>query len=152
MKEISTEIIIQGSSADVWNVLTDFRSYPRWNPFIKEIRGDLIVGSKLELKIVTPKKKIRTYNPVVTVVTPDSELRWYGRAFMPGILDGERIFKISNDAGQSVRFEHKEIFGGLGALIGGKFLVKDIFESENNMNKALKLEVESKNKTMTELK
>ena len=50
MKEISTEIIIQGSSADVWNVLTDFRSYPRWNPFIKEIRGDLIVGSKLELK------------------------------------------------------------------------------------------------------
>ena len=152
MKEISTEIIIQGSSADVWNVLTDFRSYPRWNPFIKEIRGNLIVGSKLELKIVTPKKKIRTYNPVVTVVTPDSELRWYGRAFMPGILDGERIFKISNDASQSVRFEHKEIFGGLGALIGGKFLVKDIFESENNMNKALKLEVESKNKTMTELK
>ena len=71
---------------------------------------------------------------------------------MPGILDGERIFKISNDASQSVRFEHKEIFGGLGALIGGKFLVKDIFESENNMNKALKWEVESKNKTMTELK
>jgi|1185.fasta_scaffold51317_2 hypothetical protein len=152
MKEISTEILIQGSSADVWNVLTDFRSYPRWNPFIKEIRGDLIVGSKLELKIVTPKKKIRTYNPVVTVVTPNSELRWYGRAFMPGILDGERIFKISHNGSQSIRFEHKEIFSGLGALIGSRFLVKDVFESENNMNTALKLEVESKNKTMTELR
>jgi hypothetical protein len=152
MKEISTEILIQGSGADVWNVLTDFRSYPRWNPFIKEIRGDLIVGSKLELKIVTPKKKIRTYNPVVTVVTPNSELRWYGRAFMPGILDGERIFKISHNGSQSVRFEHKEIFSGLGALIGSRFLEKDVFESENNMNTALKLEVESKNKTMTELR
>jgi hypothetical protein len=152
MKEISTEIVIQGSSVDVWNVLTDFRSYPRWNPFIKEIRGDLIVGSKLELKIVTPKKKIRTYNPVVTVVTPNSELRWYGRAFMPGILDGERIFRINHNGSQSVRFEHKEIFSGLGALIGSRFLVKDVFESENNMNTALKLEVESKNKTMTELR
>lgn len=152
MKEISTEITIQATKADVWTVLTDFRSYPRWNPFIQEIKGDLKVGSKLELKIVTPQKKIRKYNPVVTVVSPNNELRWQGKAFMPGILDGERIFRISNEAETLVRFEHKEIFGGLGALIGGKFLVKDIFESESNMNRALKLEVESKNKTMADLR
>ena len=152
MKEISTEITILASRADVWSVLTDFRSYPRWNPFIKEIKGDLKVGSKLELKIVTPQNKIRRYNPVVTLITPNSELRWAGRAFMPGILDGERIFRITTVANDSVRFEHKEIFGGLGALIGGKFLVKDILESENSMNRALKLEVESKNRTMEELR
>ena len=75
MKEISTEITIEGSSAAVWDVLTDFGSYPTWNPFIREIKGDPIVGSKLELKIMTPRKKIRKYNPVVTVVTPNRELR-----------------------------------------------------------------------------
>jgi hypothetical protein len=152
MKEISTEITIQATKADVWNVLTDFRSYPRWNPFIQEIKGDLKVGSKLELKIVTPKKRIRKYTPVVTLVSPNSELRWHGKAFMPGLLDGERIFRLSNEGETLVRFEHKEIFGGIGALIGSKFLVKDIFESENNMNQALKLEVESKNKTMADLR
>ncbi|HEY7570248.1 MAG TPA: SRPBCC domain-containing protein [Nitrososphaeraceae archaeon] len=152
MKEISTEITIQATKADVWNVLTDFRSYPRWNPFIQEIKGDLKVGSKLELKIVTPKKRIRKYTPVVTLVSPNSELRWHGKAFMPGLLDGERIFRLSNEGETLVRFEHKEIFGGIGALIGSKFLAKDIFESENNMNQALKLEVESKNKTMADLR
>lgn len=152
MKEISTEIIIEGSSAAVWEVLTDFGRYPTWNPFIREIKGDPIVGSRLELKIMTPRKKIRKYNPVVTVVSPNRELRWYGRALLPGILDGERIFKISDSENQTTRFEHKEIFGGLGALIGGKFLVNDILESENNMNRALKHEVESKSKTMADLK
>jgi hypothetical protein len=152
MKEISTEITIQATKADVWNVLTDFRSYPRWNPFIQEIKGDLKVGSKLELKILTPKRRIRKYNPVVTLVLPNSELRWHGKAFIPGILDGERIFRLSNEAETLVRFEHKEIFGGIGALVGSKFLVKDIFESENKMNQALKMEVESKNKTMSDLR
>lgn len=147
MKEISTEINIQGSIEDVWNVLTDFPSYPKWNPFIRHITGHPIVGSRLELEIMTPKKKIRKYSPIVTSVIPNSELRWHGKSFIPGILDGEHIFKINENSARSIRFEHKEIFSGVGALIGGKFLVRDILESENKMNQALKREVEYKTKT-----
>ncbi|MDR7016726.1 hypothetical protein [Acinetobacter sp. 3657] len=36
-KEINTEIIINGSSEEVWNTLMDFEAYPEWNPFIINI-------------------------------------------------------------------------------------------------------------------
>ncbi len=33
MKEIHTEIEINAPAGKVWRVLTDFPSYPEWNPF-----------------------------------------------------------------------------------------------------------------------
>lgn len=30
----------------VWNVLLDFERHPSWNPFIKSIKGEQIVGKK----------------------------------------------------------------------------------------------------------
>jgi uncharacterized protein YndB with AHSA1/START domain len=38
-KEIITEIEIDASPSQVWQVLTDFEKYPTWNPFIKKISG-----------------------------------------------------------------------------------------------------------------
>ena len=38
----------------VWAVLTDFDSYPKWNPFIHSISGDLRVGGHLIVRIVPP--------------------------------------------------------------------------------------------------
>jgi uncharacterized protein YndB with AHSA1/START domain len=38
MKELHSEIEIDASAERVWAILTDFASYPRWNPFIRSIR------------------------------------------------------------------------------------------------------------------
>jgi uncharacterized protein YndB with AHSA1/START domain len=35
MKELHTEIEIDASAERVWDILTDFASYPQWNPFIR---------------------------------------------------------------------------------------------------------------------
>ena len=44
MKELHSEIVIDASPERVWDVLTDFASYPQWNPFIRRISGELEVG------------------------------------------------------------------------------------------------------------
>ena len=44
---ITTEIEINAPSAVVWKVLTDFPAYGSWNPFIRQIKGKLIVGKRL---------------------------------------------------------------------------------------------------------
>ena len=44
MKELRTEIEIQASDKRVWQLLTDFASFPQWNPFIRQAKGEVKVG------------------------------------------------------------------------------------------------------------
>ena len=57
MKEIRTEIQINASASAVWNVLTDFRAYPDWNPFMVYLKGKPAVGERIEVKMVPPGSK-----------------------------------------------------------------------------------------------
>jgi len=47
MKEIYTEIEINSSAKIIWNILTNFDNYPNWNPFMKQIIGELQEDSKI---------------------------------------------------------------------------------------------------------
>lgn len=57
MKELYTEIEINASASVVWDILTDFNNFPNWNPFIKEISGNLQEGSQIEVFITPPKNR-----------------------------------------------------------------------------------------------
>jgi uncharacterized protein YndB with AHSA1/START domain len=47
MKELKTEILINTTPQKVWEILVDFKRYHEWNPFIKSITGNVVVGSKI---------------------------------------------------------------------------------------------------------
>lgn len=40
---IETQISIQATPQQVWNVLMDVEQYPEWNPFVKKLVGKLAV-------------------------------------------------------------------------------------------------------------
>ncbi len=44
MHTLRTSITIDAPAALIWQILTDFVSFPRWNPFIREATGDLRNG------------------------------------------------------------------------------------------------------------
>ena len=46
MKELHSEIEIAASAQRVWDILTDFSSYPQWNPFIRRISGEAKIGER----------------------------------------------------------------------------------------------------------
>jgi hypothetical protein len=142
LKEISTEIEINAPAEKVWQVLTDFAHFPDWNPFIREIIGSVVEGSRLEIHISTSSGKNRTYKPTLTKIEPNHELRWYGKGLLPGLLNGERIFTIEQLAQNHVRMIHREIFTGLGAFLTGDRMDKDIHHSFEEMNNALKRKIE----------
>ncbi len=48
MKEIYTEIEINASASVVWNIITNFDDFSRWNPFIRKISGKLQEGAQIE--------------------------------------------------------------------------------------------------------
>ena len=37
MKELRSQIEIEAPADRVWQVLTDFATYPEWNPFIRRV-------------------------------------------------------------------------------------------------------------------
>lgn len=49
MKEIITRITIEASPERVWEVLTDIDKYAEWNPFLKQIKGELKLGEKIHV-------------------------------------------------------------------------------------------------------
>lgn len=141
MKEIYTEIEINAPAGVVWDILTDFGHYPQWNPFIKEISGDQIVGAPLEVFIKPPNSNGMKIKPKVLSYIPEEELSWLGSLWIPKLFDGEHSLIIEKIDENKVLFIQKEEFNGLFvSLLSG--MLKDTESGFEAMNRALKREAE----------
>ena len=136
--QLHTEIEIEAAVERVWAVLTDFSSYPKWNPFIRSVVGAPQEGVRLQIAIQPSGGKAMRFSPVVLEAEAGRELRWLGRLMLPGIFDGEHRFLIEPLGEGKVRFEQSERFSGLlvGLLRGS--LDRDTKRGFLEMNQALK--------------
>ncbi len=141
MKEIITEITIDANISTVWNVLMDFENHPKWNPFIKSISGEKIVGKKLEVFIKPPDGNGMTFKPVILKLDVNKEFRWKGKLGIPGLFDGEHFFILEPIEGNKTKFVHGEKFSGLLIPLLGKIFDKTVIGFDQ-MNKALKSKCE----------
>ncbi len=136
-KHFETEINIQSSAENIWSVISDFDSYPKWNPFIRSISGKQEVGSTLKVDLHPPEGKSMKFTPALLVFDKNKEFRWKGKLLFKGLFDGEHYFKIEPLENGSCRFIHGEYFDGI--LVG--MLSKTLAETEQHfklMNEALK--------------
>lgn len=115
-KKITTEININAAPEKVWSVLTDFKNYPDWNPFIRSISGKAEMNNTLKVEIVPPGGRRMVFRPVVITRTENRELKWRGRLFFKGLFDGEHWFKLSGNEDGTTTFFHGEKFTGI--LVG----------------------------------
>ena len=113
MKEIKTEIIINSTVDKVWSTLTDFDSYPNWNPFIKYFKGTPKEGNRIEVKLVPPNSKGMVFKPTILKFIPNKELRWLGHTLISGLFDGEHIFELIPNSDGTTTFIQREKFGGI---------------------------------------
>ena len=95
--EVTTSIEIAATPDNVWAVLSDLASYPRWHPVFLSVTGQVAVGGTLTIttthpasgRTITGKVKVRT-------AEPGRELRWVSR--LAGMTISERVFILSPDA------------------------------------------------------
>ena len=142
MKEIRTEIEIIASAGHVWKILTDFRSFPEWNPFIRRIEGETHKGTRLNVYLQLPGKKEMKFRPKVLSVDPEKEFRWIGHLVIPGIFDGEHIFSIEPLSENNILFVQKEKFTGILASLFLRSIEDATIQGFNGMNQSLKLRAE----------
>ena len=142
MRIIERQIDIAVSASRVWQILTDFRAYSEWNPFIIKIEGRPEVGARLRVRISPPGRSPITFKPTILVLAREWELRWRGRRIVPGFFDGEHSFQIRTHEG-ACRFHQSERFTGIMVPVIGDDVFDAIQQGLEDMNAALKLRAEA---------
>jgi uncharacterized protein YndB with AHSA1/START domain len=109
MKKFSTSTTIHAPPETVWSLLTDAPSYPRWNPTVERIEGEIAQGRKITVH--TTFSKGRAFPAKVTEFSPLHRMVWSGG--MPlGLFKGVRTFTLTPRDG-AVEFSMEEVFSGL---------------------------------------
>ncbi len=143
-KLLYTSIIINASPATIWKELTDFATYPQWNPFIKSIKGEPAPGSTIQVTLQPPNGKPILMKPTVLVFQQQKELRWIGSLGVPYIFDGEHVFRLEENTDDTTTFHHFERFRGILIPFLSTLLDKTTKEGFSLMNEALKQRIEKR--------
>lgn len=136
---VRTEVEIAASKEIVWATLSDFASYPAWNPNTIEIRGTLEPGERIDFR-ARIGESVRELNAQIEQVRQFEVVSWTGP--ISGVLRtffwGEHLFAIEEIAPRRVRFTNSERFGGLLALPMRSYLTRDVAAAYDAANLALK--------------
>ncbi len=148
-KEIITHIEINAAAEKVWSLITDFRSFPKWNPLMLNVSGKAVEGEQLKILVHLFLATDMTVTPVVLKVEPCKELRWAGGAPIPGFLDGEHILIIEPLEEGGVRLIQREVWTGIGVPFFMLWLGSEIHRGFENMNGEVKLLAEQNPETIS---
>lgn len=134
---IDTEIKLNAPVEKVWEIFTNFERYPEWNPFVKELKGEVKEGNQIEVALPG-----MNFKPIVLAYKPKKELIWKGKFLVKGLIDGQHEFLFNENPDGTTTLIHREKFSGI--LI--RFLIKKLKvetkQGFEEMNMALKREVE----------
>jgi hypothetical protein len=133
---IRTEIWIDSSPQQVWEILTATADYPSWNPMISRLVGELREGNVIEFTEGTGSDSM-TFHPKILTVRTEQELRWKGNVLMTGLFDGEHRFFLEQQGDKTHLVQSEEFTG----LLAGKLtqgVLQETSEQMMTMNIALK--------------
>jgi hypothetical protein len=112
-RTIRSAIEIRAPIELAWAVLTDFPSYPEWNPVVRRLRGRPQAGRRIVIRSQPPGGRALVHRPRVVAWSPPFELRWRTTVLSPRLFCGEHGFRLQSVAEGRVRFVQDETFSGL---------------------------------------
>jgi hypothetical protein len=141
-RRLVTEIQIDASPHNVWNVLTGLSEYQDWNPFVVAGSGEVAVGEEIEIRMRQSEGNDTTFKPIVTEATSPSTFEWLGRLGIPGLFAGRHRFDLlSSETG--TRVVHSEEFSGVLVPLLWNSLDRKTRGGFEAMNVAMKERVEA---------
>ncbi|HWQ26779.1 MAG TPA: SRPBCC domain-containing protein [Chlorobaculum sp.] len=141
MKAFRTEVSIHASQEHVWSILSDFGSYPSWNPFILHVNGQVGQKEKLRLTVKLSVFPPVSFNAAIDRLVPGERIGW-NAVFLNGLMNARHWFELYRLDSGGTRLVHCEEFTGVLsgpvlAILSGSFN-----KGYGLMNLALKKESE----------
>lgn len=140
MKEYHTTIKIGKSIEEVWRGLTDFKTYPNWNPLVGELTGNFEEGGSVKAYIIPLGK---SFSAKISSFKKDKELIWQGTLGASFLLKAEHYYKIKSIDEQHTELLHGEYFTGVFSHFIPKFLLQKMENAFTAHNEALKKRIEN---------
>lgn len=139
--KIYTDIIINASKENVWQVLQDTHTYNKWAAFLTDIQGELINGNKITAKFqLNPTKE--KYNTIEHTIQVNEGTSFFWAEKGPiGICDNHHFIIEAIDKNTSRFIQSDELTKGATILLGA-YLAKTYAKGYKTFNQALKTEVE----------
>jgi len=112
--EVRTEIIIEGSPQQIWDLILDFKEYPNWHPYLSEVLGKVKKGKFLKFKTKdldgNPEGK---FTAKIMELELHKELSWGGNVlFFFSAKHYFRLVKIDETNNKLIKGEYwKGVFG-----------------------------------------
>ena len=142
MHEIVTSVEIAATPARVWQALSDFPAYRRWNPVIRKISGPLVPGGVLSV-LFRPRGSLPVwFRAMLTVVQPELEFRWTGKMIATALFSGDHYFILRPRAPGRTELTQGEVFKGALAPMMYRLLAGYNRAGFLEMNAALKAYLE----------
>ncbi len=118
----AAEVLIESSPDIVWQVLTDFQDWPKWNPEIKKVRGDMKVEKGSVVKWTWGGVKVKA---TIQEVDPPNQLIWTGRLMS---INAVHVWKLS-PRGSRTLLRTEESWDGILAKVFRKMLQTQLEET-----------------------
>jgi len=102
------DVTVHARPERIWALLTDARSFPRWNSTVTGIEGEIREGAKLKVHVPGTD---RVFTPRISGVVPNQRMTWTG-GFSP-VFKGVRTFELHSRSDGTTGFTMAERFSGL---------------------------------------
>lgn len=118
-RRVHTSILLPHPPEEVWRILSDFASYPHWNPLVLRTEGEPGPGARIRITISRPDKPGTVGSMNVRIVDWEAPraLAWRGTIWP--FFQGRHWFRLTAEAG-GTRLDHGEDMGGLYPLLLGE--------------------------------
>lgn len=138
---IETEILINSSKENIWDILMDNTKYEEWNPFIINSEGEIKKNSRIRNTIKT-ESKLMKFKPIITELKKREYFEWLGTLFISGIFNGRHSFELKELDTNKVLLIHKEVFTGILSPMIFRKIERETTEMFIKMNNAIKKQAE----------
>lgn len=88
------ELRIRAPREQVWRVLSDFRRYSEWNPFLWNVVGEAKTGARVLIQMKPPGGNPMRFAARVERAEERHELRWTGRFLSDRLFRAEYGFRL----------------------------------------------------------
>ena len=141
---LQNTVTIAAPTTAVWAVLTAFDERPEWDPYYREVHGELAVGARLTVRAsLNDTSRPVTSRPRIVAVEPGRHLAWTNRFGLPGLLDSRNDFRLGSPAPGVTAMSQTERFSGL-LVTPARRMLNDVEARLGQWVAALKLRAEER--------
>ena len=139
----SRVVEINAPREQVWDILTDLKQYPQWNPFTYRVETTLAIGDAVDLYVRFRKRGEVLQQEQVRIVQKPERLAWGMKMLAPSILRAQRDQVLTALDDQRCTYQTWDAFSGLLTPLVMVLFKADIEDGVNAMADALKVRAEN---------